>query len=57
MLDGLDVTLAMLQAGFDTPFLHQKTCSLLAQLVERLTVNQNVAGSSPAQGAKIIGTA
>ena len=27
--------------------------SLLAQLVERLTVNQNVAGSSPAQGAKI----
>jgi len=26
--------------------------SLLAQSVERLTVNQNVAGSSPAQGAK-----
>jgi hypothetical protein len=27
---------------------------LLAQLVERLTVNQNVAGSSPAQGANNI---
>ena len=27
--------------------------SLLAQLVEHLTVNQVVAGSSPAQGAKI----
>ncbi len=26
--------------------------SLLAQLVEQLTVNQFVAGSSPAQGAK-----
>jgi|SaaInl59LU_5_DNA_1037362.scaffolds.fasta_scaffold60005_1 hypothetical protein len=26
-------------------------CSLLAQLVEQLTVNQFVAGSSPAQGA------
>lgn len=30
-----------------------KVYSLLAQLVERLTVNQIVAGSSPAQGAKI----
>lgn len=28
-------------------------CFQLAQLVERLTVNQNVAGSSPALGAKI----
>ncbi len=27
--------------------------SLLAQLVEHLTVNQSVAGSSPAQGAKV----
>ena len=29
-----------------------KVYSLLAQLVEHLTVNQVVAGSSPAQGAK-----
>ena len=29
--------------------------SLLAQLVEQLTVNQCVAGSSPAQGAKVFG--
>ena len=30
-----------------------KTCSAIAQLVERLTVNQNVPGSSPGRGAKI----
>ena len=30
-------------------------CSSLAQLVEQLTVNQFVAGSSPARGANIYG--
>jgi lysophospholipid acyltransferase (LPLAT)-like uncharacterized protein len=30
-----------------------RVCFLIAQLVERLTVNQNVRGSSPRQGAKI----
>ena len=29
-----------------------KSYSLIAQLVERLTVNQNVRGSSPRKGAK-----
>ena len=37
--------------GFESRRPYQKY-SLLAQLVEHLTVNQIVAGSSPAQGAK-----
>ena len=36
---------------FDSVIGHQ-TYSLIAQLVERLTVNQNVRGSSPRKGAK-----
>ena len=45
----LDLILGISQNAL--PFL---TCSPVAQLVERLTVNQLVAGSSPARGANIL---
>jgi len=37
--------------GYSRPSCYNQ-CFLIAQLVERLTVNQNVPGSSPGQGAK-----
>ena len=38
-----------------SPVQSAKICSLIAQLVEHLTVNQVVPGSSPGRGAKRIG--
>ena len=49
---GQDTWFSSRQEEFDSPRVYQHY-SFLAQLVEQLTVNQFVAGSSPAEGAKL----
>jgi hypothetical protein len=53
--NGKDTSLSSLELGFDSPSGYNCNVSFLsgvAQLAERLTVNQNVVGPSPTPGAR-----
>lgn len=53
LVDALDLGSSAARRGGSSPSTRtKKDCFQLAQLVEQLTVNQWVAGSSPALGAK-----